>query len=108
MNIDKFLSRTKRNAAQLASELELNPSSITAWKKGKATPAYDVCQRLLELGMDIDELFTPELWESILSRHAEDMRDQVVLTPEDCATIVRNGLQSLCDKGQNTVVPSER
>ena len=70
--------------------------------KGKATPSYDICQKLLEIGMGIDELFTPELWEAIKTRHAAEFRGEVVLTPEECALIVRNGLRSLRLKDESS------
>ncbi|OWV27161.1 hypothetical protein B7988_03125 [Fibrobacter sp. UWB1] len=102
MNVEKYLDRTNKTASTLADELGLNASSVTAWKKGKATPSYDICQKLLEIGMGIDELFTPELWEAIKTRHAAEFRGEVVLTPEECALIVRNGLRSLRLKDENS------
>lgn len=107
MNIEKFLSRTNRNAIGLAHELGLNASSITAWKKGKSMPSHEVCQRLLEAGMDIDELFTPEIWQAIKERHAQEIRGEVVLSPEECAAIVRNGLLALQGKDTDIQVQSK-
>ena len=104
MNVEKYLERTKKTASSLADELGLNASSVTAWKKGKATPSYEVCEKLLEIGMNLDELFTPELWEKLKARHAQELRGEVVLTPEECATIVRNGLHSLQLKDGNLKV----
>ena len=98
MNVEKYLDRTNKTASTLADELGLNASSVTAWKKGKATPSYDICQKLLEIG----KLFTPELWEAIKTRHAAEFRGEVVLTPEECALIVRNGLRSLRLKDESS------
>lgn len=108
MNIEKFLSRTNRTAISLANELGLNASSITAWKKGKTTPSYEICQRLLEAGMDIDELFNDDLWQAIKDRHAQEIRGEVVLTPEECVAIVRNGLHAaLQGQGKEVLVRSK-
>lgn len=105
MNIQKFLDRTNTNASSLAESLGLNASSITSWKKGKTTPSYDICLKLLELGIGIDELFTPEIWQMVKERHAEEFRGEVVLSPEECAAIVRNGLNSLRLKGDSSEAP---
>jgi len=107
MNIEKFLSRTNRSAVSLAAELGLNASSITAWKKGKTTPSYEICQRLLEAGMDIDELFNDEIWQAIKDRHAQEIRGEVVLSPEECALIVRNGLRAIQEQGKEIQVLSK-
>ena len=81
MNVEKYLDRTNKTASTLADELGLNASSVTAWKKGKATP---------------------KLWEAIKTRHAAEFRGEVVLTPEECALIVRNGLRSLRLKDESS------
>ena len=77
MNVEKYLDRTNKTASTLADELGLNASSVTA-------------------------LFTPELWEAIKTRHAAEFRGEVVLTPEECALIVRNGLRSLRLKDESS------
>lgn len=95
MDILKFLNRTNRSQSDLARELGIDSSSVNNWIRGKNTPKYELCVRLLDMGIDIDELFSSAVWERVKADHAAEFKAEVRLTPEECAEIVRSGLDSL-------------
>lgn len=95
MDILKFLNRTNRSQSDLARELGVDASSVNNWIRGKNTPKYELCLRLLDMGIGIDELFSADAWEKIKADHAAEFKDEVRLTPEECAEIVRSGLDAL-------------
>ena len=64
MDILGFLGRIKMTQTELAALLGIAPQNVSRWAKGDGVPSYDVCSRLLRLGMTTRELFgidPPEL-----------------------------------------------
>lgn len=57
INIFPLLSRLHMNQAELAKELETSPANVNKWVKKEGVPSYELCCKLLELGMTIEELF---------------------------------------------------
>ena len=98
MDILKFLTRTNRSQTDLAKELGLDVSSVNNWIRGKNTPKYEYCEKLLKMGMGIEELFSDAVWEKIKKERAADFKAEVRLSPEECAEIVRHGLDAIRQK----------
>lgn len=57
MNLISFLSRKKMNQAELAKSLDTSPANVNRWAKGEGVPSYELCVKLLTLGMTNEELF---------------------------------------------------
>ncbi|WP_407444878.1 helix-turn-helix transcriptional regulator [Fibrobacter sp.] len=57
MDLLKFLSRKDMTQADLAKALETSPGNVNRWAKNEGVPSYELCSKLLELGMTTEELF---------------------------------------------------
>lgn len=102
MNVDAFLKRKGINQSKLAELLGVSSGAITKWKSGGGVDlAY--LDHLLKLGMNIEEMFTEEAWETIKRLRAEDLRDEIELSPEECAQIVLAGMKKMKEQGQEIV-----
>lgn len=95
MDIQKFIDRVGITPKQLAEALDLDYSSVNNWIRGKAFPKYVYAEKMLEMGIHIDELFSEEAWERIKQDCAKEIRGEVELTPDECAQIVASGLASM-------------
>lgn len=103
MDILKFLTRKGMSQTELAKILGVIPSAVNNWTREKAYPKYEYIKKMFEMGARVDELFTPEIWESIKNAAADEIKGEVSLTPEECAAIVRSGLDAL--KGHGAELP---
>lgn len=43
--------------ADLSRELDTTPGNVNRWVKGEGVPSYELCRKLLILGMTVEELF---------------------------------------------------
>lgn len=43
--------------AELSKTLDTTPGNVNRWAKGDGVPSYELCRKLLLLGMTIEELF---------------------------------------------------
>lgn len=59
VNVESFLTRKNMTKVELCSALGIDPKSslISAYEKGRSNPSYDMCVKLLGMGMTIEELF---------------------------------------------------
>ena len=71
MDIEAFLNRTNRSKADLLRELGRDPKSslISSYIAERAYPPYDVCQKMLLLGITPRELFGEEIDELLKSHY---------------------------------------
>lgn len=76
MDIDAFLNRTHRTKADLLRDLGQDPKSsiISAYKAGRSKPSFDVCVKLLQLGMTPRELFGEEIDEVIRTNYSDTQK----------------------------------
>ena len=58
MDLFSFLRRKNMSQADLSKALDTTPGNVNRWAKGDGVPSYDLCRKLLELGMTIEELFS--------------------------------------------------
>lgn len=108
MDIQKFLDRVGMTQTQLADALDLDYSSVNNWVRGKATPKYVYAQKMLEMGIRIDELFSDEIWQKIKEDCASEIRGEVVLTPEECEQVVVSGIAKIQADGAELPAPLKR
>lgn len=58
VNVQEFIDRVGiKGHEELAEKLGVKKSAVSAWSAGVRTPTYDMCVKLLELGMTVKELF---------------------------------------------------
>ena len=58
VNIQGFIDRVGiADHFELAAKLGVKKSTVDSWSSGARTPTYDVCVKLLDLGMTVEELF---------------------------------------------------
>lgn len=57
MDVLGFLVRMKMTQTELAALLGIAQQNVIRWAKGDGVQSYDVCSRLLRLGMTTRELF---------------------------------------------------
>lgn len=60
MDILKFLSANKMSQADFASELETTGANVNKWVNGKGFPSYEMCRKILLMGMSVEDLFEVE------------------------------------------------
>lgn len=71
VNVKEFIARIGIGQDELAKRLGLKPSTVYSWTSKGTTPTYEVCQKLLEMGMTVEELFGKPYLSSIRASHEE-------------------------------------
>jgi hypothetical protein len=101
-SFEKFLARTKRTKADLLRDLDLDPKSslISAYVSGRAMPSYEMCVKLLDCGMTVEELFGPEIWAQAKAQALMESGDMDRLSDVQCRRIVEIGLSALRREGK--------
>ena len=63
-----YLNRTGFSKADLCRKLGLDAKSslLSSYEKGRSDPSYDMCVKLLQLGMTVEELFGKECADRLL------------------------------------------
>lgn len=108
MDIQKFLDRKRMSQTELADILDADTTAVNNWVRGKNTPKYTMLVRLLKMGARIDELFSEDVCRSVLETHSDDFRESVQLSADDCAEIVRKGLEAMKAQGREPPVQLKR
>ena len=59
IDVKSFLYRKGMRKADLYRELGMDPKSslLSSYEKGRSNPSYEVCDKLLRLGMTVEELY---------------------------------------------------
>lgn len=58
VNVQDFIRRVGiANHDELAEKVGVKKKTVDSWSSGERTPTYDVCEKLLKLGMSVEELF---------------------------------------------------
>lgn len=73
MDIEAFLIRTGLSKADLLRKLGLDPKSslISAYIKERSKPSYEICEKLIKLGISAYELFDKEIADELI-RNSSD------------------------------------
>ena len=110
-----FLRRKKMKQADLARSLETVPGNVTRWVKGEGVPSYELCAKLLSLGMTVKELFgidyvegddyipsvppefleSPEFMEGVRYQLAEGIKENGLVKEDQVKYVVRQELEKL-------------
>lgn len=77
MKVNEFIKRVGiKSLEELAGQVGAKPSTVYAWSSGSRTPTYDMCVKLLDLGMTVEELFGKPYLSSVRDGH-QDFEDRV-------------------------------
>lgn len=59
VDIESFLSRKGMSKADLCREIGKDPKSslLSSYEKGRSNPSFEICFKLLSIGMTVEELF---------------------------------------------------
>lgn len=72
MNLKEFKKRTGiKSLKDLADMIGEKRSTVYAWSAGKRTPTFEMCAKLLEVGMTVEELFGKPYLSSVKESHLE-------------------------------------
>lgn len=72
MKIQEFTKRVGfKKLEDLADAIGAKKSTVYAWSAGTRTPTYEMCVKLLEAGMTVEELFDKPYISSVESAHQE-------------------------------------
>lgn len=70
INVQEFIDRVGiADRYELATKVGVKKSTVDSWSAGSRTPTYDVCVKLLELGMTVEELFGKPYQSSVGKAH---------------------------------------
>lgn len=57
MDILAFLKRKGMTQSDLAKVLKVSGANVNKWVSGKGYPSYEMCRKLIKLGITCEELF---------------------------------------------------
>lgn len=83
-DISSFTNALGISKAELCRRLGLKPKSntLSLYDKGKSNPPYEMCKKLLELGMTVEELFGPEIAAKVVISRNELKAEQAAYNPK--------------------------
>lgn len=72
VNVQEFIKRVGiADHDELAQKLGIKKGTVDSWSSGSRNPTYEVCVKLLDLGMTVDELFGKAYQSSVQKTHEE-------------------------------------
>lgn len=70
LKIQEFIERMgMKGHEDLAKRIGVKKGTVSSWSSGDRTPTYDMCVKLLELGMTVEELFGKPYQSSVGKTH---------------------------------------
>lgn len=81
MDLLAFLQRKNMTQAELSKALDTTPGNVNRWAKREGVPSYELCRKLLLMGMTTKELFGIECNCDENSIKNEDSIDKVLNSP---------------------------
>ncbi len=69
MDMKSFLNRMGMTKAELCRRLGIDPKSsvVGAYEKGRSNPSFEICEKLIPLGITAQELFGKKLGDTLVS-----------------------------------------
>lgn len=116
IDVEAFTTHLGISKAELARRLGLDSkcNTLSLYAKGKSEPKFEMCKKLLTLGMSVEELFGTEIAKNVIvfrNKPEEkqqapvevrlDFKDPAVqqAVSQAVSDALRNAAQSLSDKG---------
>lgn len=68
MDMKSFLNRMGMTKAELCRRLGIDPKSsvVGAYEKGRSNPSFEICEKLIPLGITAQELFGKKLGDTLV------------------------------------------
>lgn len=66
-----------RTQEELASMLGVSDQTVSNWVKGKSFPTHQTEDRLVRMGMTIEELFGSEIWAIVREQAKAELSDEM-------------------------------
>lgn len=99
LKIKEFLERKGiRRQKDLANELGVSDQTVSNWANGETFPTHEMEDRLLRMGMTIEELFGQEIWKIVKMQAQEESKSSADETFERKAAFFMNKLFDKIDK----------
>lgn len=98
MDILSLLRRRKITQADLSRSLDTTPGNVSRWVKGEGVPSYELCRKLLQMGMTVEELFGLEYAKIQESAGVDPLIIDLVNSPQ-FADSMKKAMQDLKDRG---------
>lgn len=78
LKIKEFIERAGiRNQDELAEILGVSDQTVSNWVKGKSFPTHQMEERLIRMGMTIEELFGTDVWEIVKGMAKAELSDEM-------------------------------
>ena len=103
MDFQSFFDRTGMSQSDLARTLGVSSAAVKKWREG-GNMDLKYIDKLLQMGMRIEELFSPEAWVAIKNDRLQDFNDPGELSPEECRKIIIAGIERLEEQGEELLV----
>ena len=107
MDIFSFLRRKNIKQADLSRLLKTVPGNVTRWVKEEGVPSYELCGKLLSLGMTVEELWGieykgggPKLPDNPELRAGQQPRKPIDHNDPEWQKLVKNALAEMKQNGQ--------
>ena len=72
VKVQEFIKRVgMADHDELAQKLGIKKGTVDAWSSGSRCPTYEVCVKLLDMGMTVEELFGKAYQSSVQKTHEE-------------------------------------
>lgn len=77
MDIQHFLDRYGIKQNRLAEMIDTSPANVNKWVNGEGFPSYELCLKLLKIGVTIEELFGIEYQQVPNETTDDEFRERV-------------------------------
>jgi DNA-binding XRE family transcriptional regulator len=98
MDLESFLQRSGYNQTTLAAVLNTSSQNVNRWNTGVGKPGFEICKKLLELGMTVEELFGVEYAKMHREFKVDTSIQQIFDSPEFKANLEK-AVKDLKDRG---------
>lgn len=103
LKIREFIAREGerlgiRKQEDLADKLGVSDQTVSNWRKGKTYPTHETEDRLLRMGMTVEELFGSEIWEIVKKQAIKESESGADQAFERKAAFFMNKLFDKIDK----------
>lgn len=103
MDFQSFFTRTGMSQSDLARAVGVSSAAVKKWREG-GNMDLKYIDKLIQLGMRIEELFSEEAWAAIKNDRLQDFKDPELLSSEECRKIIIAGIEKLKEQGEELLV----
>ena len=94
MDFQAFFQRNGMSQSDLARAMDVSPAAVKKWREGGNMDLKYV-DKLLQLGMRIEELFSTEAWAAIKNDRFQEFKNPELLSDSECRKIIIAGIEKI-------------